>query len=262
MEIGGKRMKFKNFVYKHWIGCWMILSVLFAVVIHVLFCLETSNKYLVARWDAGDILAYASTVALGLLAMWQNKKQQEENDKAQSRLENISNRANELNMINKIVEFESNRIQSLKVAMDEFTNACNPQTVGLAMAKEGIENIPSMLGFVELEKVVDNAFVNVGRYMRADTSLQYNDNHPLNKAFANLYICTKNNISDFRGNKIDINDQRKIEALAETLAHFRDVFLQEREDYLEKQEKKLKKVLFDDLSLKEIQAMYGEQKDN
>lgn len=66
-------MKFKNFVYKHWIGCWMIFSVLFAVVIHVLFCLETSNKYLVARWGAGDILAYASTVALGLLAMWQNK---------------------------------------------------------------------------------------------------------------------------------------------------------------------------------------------
>lgn len=46
----------------------------FAVVIHVLFCLETSNKYLVARWSAGNILAYASTVALGLLAMWQNKK--------------------------------------------------------------------------------------------------------------------------------------------------------------------------------------------
>lgn len=240
----------------------MILSVLFAVVIHVLFCLETSNKYLVARWGAGDILAYASTVALGLLAMWQNKKQQEENDKAQNRLENISIRANELNIINKIVEFESNRVQSLKVAMDEFTNACNPQAVGLAMAKEGIENIPSMLGLAELEKVVDNSFVNVGRYMRVDTALQYNDNHPLNKAFANLYVCTKNNISDLRSNKIDMNDQRKIEALAETLAHFRDEFLQERENYLEEQEKKLKKVLFDDLSLKEIQAMYGEQKDS
>ena len=110
-------MKFKNLVYKHWIGCWVILSILFAVVIHVLFCLETSNKYLVARWGAGDILAYTSTVALGLLAMWQNKKQQDENDKAQNRLENISIRANELNMINKIVEFEFNRIQSLKVAI-------------------------------------------------------------------------------------------------------------------------------------------------
>lgn len=255
-------MKFKNFIYKHWIGCWMILSVLFAVVIHILFCLETSNKYLVARWGAGDILAYASTVALGLLAMWQNKKQQEENDKAQNRLENISIRANELNMINKIVEFESNRIQSLKVAMDELTNACDPQAVGLAIAKEGIDNIPSLLGLAELEKVVDNSFVNVGRYMRQDTELQYNDSNPLNQAYANLYLCAKNYISDLRDNKIDINDQRKMGAMSGTLAHFRDEFLKERENYLTEQEKKLKKVLFEDLSLKEIQAMYGEQKDN
>ena len=247
-------MKFKNFVYKHWIECWMILSILFAVVIHVLFCLETSNRYLVARWGAGDILAYASTVALGLLAMWQNKKQQEENEKAQNRLENISIRANELNTIN--------RVQLLKAAMDEFTNACNPQTVGLAIAKEGIENIPSLIGLAELEKVVDNSFVNVGRYMRMDSELQYNDKNPLNQAYANLYICAKNNISDLRSNKIDINDQRKMGAMADTLAHFRDEFLKERENYLVEQEKKLKKVLFDGLSLKEIQAMYGKQKDN
>lgn len=255
-------MKFKNLVYKHWIGCWVILSILFAVVIHVLFCLETSNKYLVAHWGAGDILAYTSTVALGLLAMWQNKKQQDENDKAQNRLENISIRANELNMINKIVEFEFNRIQSLKVAMDEFSNACDPQTVGLAMAKEGIVNIPSMTGLTELEKVVDNSFINVGRYMRMDTAIQYNDKHPLNKAFATLYICAKNNISDLRSNKININEQQRVEAMWETLAHFRDEFLEERENYLEEQEKKLKKVLFNDLSLKEIQAMYGEQNGN
>lgn len=255
-------MKFKDFVYKHWIGCWMILSILFAIVIHILFCLETSNKYLIARWGAGDILAYASTVALGLLAMWQNKKQQEENDKAQNRLENISIRANELNMINKIVEFETNRVQQLKAAMDEFTNACDPQTVGLAIAKEGIENIPSLIGLAELEKVVDNSFVNVGRYMRMDSELQYNDKNPLNQAYANLYICAKNNISDLRSNNIDINDQRKMGAMADTLAHFRDEFLKERENYLVEQEKKLKKVLFDDLSLKEIQTMYGKQKNN
>lgn len=204
-------MKFKNFVYKHWIECWMILSILFTVVIHVLFCLETSNRYLVARWGAGDILAYASTVALGLLAMWQNKKQQEENEKAQNRLENISIRANKLNMINKMVEFETNRVQLLKAAMDEFTNACNPQTVGLAI------------------------------YMRMDSELQYNDKNPLNQAYANLYICAKNNISDLRSNKIDINDQRKMGVMADTLAYFRDEFLKERENYLVEQEKKLRK---------------------
>ena len=254
-------MKFNDWIYKHWIGCWIILSVFFAIVIHVLFCLETSNKYLVARWGAGDILAYASTVALGLLAMWQNKKQQEENDKAQNRLESISIRTNELNMINKIVKFETNRIQSLKAAMDEFTNACDPQAVGLAIAKEGINNIPSLTGIVELEKVVDNSFFNVGRYMRQDAELQHNDGNPLNRAYANLYSCAKKIISDLRDNKVDINNQRNIKAMFGTLANLRDEFLGEREKYLEEQEKKLKRVLFEDLSLREIQAMYGVQKD-
>ena len=91
----------KNFIYKHWIGCWVSASVLFALIIHFLFSIQAPNVFLAAKWGAGDLLAYASTVTLGFLAMWQNKKQKEENDIAQERLEKISLRANELNIVNK-----------------------------------------------------------------------------------------------------------------------------------------------------------------
>lgn len=251
-------MKFKDFIYKHWIGCWMILSILFAIVIHILFCLETSNKYLIARWGAGDILAYASTVALGLLAMWQNKKQQEENDKAQDRLESISIRTNELNVINKIVEFESNRIQSLKQVMDDYASNCNPQAVALAMAKDML-HFPSVIGLTELEKVIDELFINVGRLMRIDDVLQYHDDHPLNCAYVNLYHCAKRSINNIRDGKIDTNDHQAMEKDAKTLAHFRDEFLHEREKYLVEQEIKLKKLLFEELTLEEIRGLYNIQ---
>ena len=71
--------KFKKFVRQHWIFIWALLSVVYAAIVQLLFSLKTSNQFLVAHWGAGDILTYASTISLGLLAMWQNKKQQEEN---------------------------------------------------------------------------------------------------------------------------------------------------------------------------------------
>ena len=68
---------------KHLILTWPIASVIYAIVIHILFSISISNTWFQAKWSAGEILTYVSTVALGLLAVWQNKKFKEENDKAQ-----------------------------------------------------------------------------------------------------------------------------------------------------------------------------------
>lgn len=252
----------KSFFQKHWIGCWVLLSILFAIIIHILFCIEAPNKYLIAHWGAGDILAYASTVALGLLAMWQNKRQEEENDKAQARLENISIRANELNIINKIIEHETKRIHSLQEVLDDFANACDPQTLALAAAKEGIQNLPSKTGLTELEKIVDRSFIEIARLLREDKEIRFHDKHPFNQAYAQLYIFTKDIIADFREEKIDLNDQSSIKTKADTLAHLRDNFMQEREQYLIQQEDKLSQALFENLSLEEIRIIYNTKSDS
>lgn len=57
-----------------WIVIWAIASVIFAIVIQFLFSNPAPCDFLDAKWEAGDILSYVSTVALGLLAMWQNQK--------------------------------------------------------------------------------------------------------------------------------------------------------------------------------------------
>jgi hypothetical protein len=63
-----KRLKQNSF------GLWMVISVIFAVLIHILFSIKTPVSWLEAKWSAGDILTYASGVSLGLLAMWQNQR--------------------------------------------------------------------------------------------------------------------------------------------------------------------------------------------
>ena len=54
-------------------------------------------------------MTYASTIILGLLALWQNQRFKEENDKSQERLEKISNRTNELQIISQLIEHENER---------------------------------------------------------------------------------------------------------------------------------------------------------
>ena len=142
--------------------------------------------------------------------------------------------------------------------MDEYTSNCNPQAVALAMAKDML-HFPSVIGLTELEKVIDDLFLNVGRLMRVDATIQYHDEHPLNRTYENLYNCTKNSIKNIRDGIIDTNDHQAMEADAKTLAHFRNEFLREREKYLVEQEKKLKKLLFEELSLKEIRSLYDVQ---
>ena len=53
--------KFKKFVGQHWNFIWALLSVVYAVIVQLLFSLKTSNKFFVAHWGAGDILTYASS---------------------------------------------------------------------------------------------------------------------------------------------------------------------------------------------------------
>lgn len=57
-----------------WIIIWAIASAIFAIVIQLLFSYPAPCDFFDAKWEAGDILSYVSTVALGLLAMWQNQK--------------------------------------------------------------------------------------------------------------------------------------------------------------------------------------------
>ncbi len=68
-------MKLPNF----WIWLWAGISIIFMLCIHVAFSF-VGPEWLQAKWGAGDMLTYASTVSLGLLALWQNQRIQKIRD--------------------------------------------------------------------------------------------------------------------------------------------------------------------------------------
>lgn len=118
-------MKHKNQNGKYgWIVIWAIGSVIFAFALHCLFSMEARSDFFQAKWSAGDLLTYTSTVILGLLALWQNQRFKEENDKSQERLEEISNRTNELQIISQLIEHETERINLLRKSFQEFFEVC------------------------------------------------------------------------------------------------------------------------------------------
>ena len=119
----------KKFIKEHLIQTWIIASIVFAILIHILFVTDAPCDKLQAQWGAGDILTYASTVALGLLAVWQNQKFKEENDKAQERLEELTKQANELSIIGRMIDNKSKKLDNLRHAFSDFEAACNVGTI-------------------------------------------------------------------------------------------------------------------------------------
>jgi len=127
------KKKIAEILQSNLVTIWAVISMLFAFIIHCLFSKQAPNDWMVAKWGAGDILTYASTVALGLLALWQNQKFKEENDKVQKRLEQISVDANELNIISKLAENESQYITLLNEAFDDLFDICGLENISLVM---------------------------------------------------------------------------------------------------------------------------------
>ena len=122
-----KRKTLRKWFADHFIFVWIVSSAIFAFIIHWLFSTPAPNEWIAAKWGAGEILTFVSTVALGLLAVWQNKRFKEENDASQLRMEKLTKDANEISIVHKIIEHESNKLLRLRSKMQIFIDACNTQ---------------------------------------------------------------------------------------------------------------------------------------
>lgn len=247
--------KFKKFVRQHWIFIWALLSVVYAVIVQLLFSLKTSNKFFVAHWGAGDILTYASTISLGLLAMWQNKKQQEENDITQERMERIIIHANELSIISKMIEHEERRVNELDKLLNRFMQNCDPQAVAIAYSAD--DKIVCMTQVTELERTIDKDFFAISRLLAEDKVLKLDPDNALKVAFAKLYQTVKKDIGDIRQEKLDMCDIHVVEKMVGKLSAERDTFMKEKEEYLESIQSKLRKLLFEEIALEDARKMYN-----
>ena len=206
-----------------------------------------------AKWGAGDILTYASTVSLGLLALWQNKKINDENEKAQMRLQSLSQKANELSIVNKIIEIELNSFNRLKTAFDVFSTACDPQQITSTLIESAQPDKVTQLDVLEIllsdkmsmaEKQLDDAFYALLRELRPDLISASID--PL----VNYYETAKKLLSETHNHPLD-----KPASTLDELYDRRDEFVLWREPFLLERQRLIDVIIYGDLSLDEIKKM-------
>lgn len=250
--------KILNWIKKHIVATWAVMSVIFAVAVHVAFSVAAPTAWLVAKWSPGDILTYVGTASLGLLAVWQNNRFKEENDVSQQRLERLTVQANELTAINKIIEVESARLERLRKAFDDFSAVCDPQTLTAVYANTvSSPNVALEItaAMVAAEQKMDEAFFVLSRELRFDNNLRNNHKNPLKVALQNYYSAAKDFVE-----KVKNSPTKNYSELVSGLSEARNEFILPRERYLNYKENTLNKVIYGNLSLQEIKFLYCNEK--
>lgn len=231
---------------------WGAASILYAGIVNYLFSIQAPTTWTVAKWSAGEILTYASTVSLGLLAVWQNKRFKEENDTAQARLEQLVKQSNELSTINKIIEIEFERYNQIIEAFDLFSKKCDPQTIATTHSDNTSSLIDRISSMVKLENEIDQSFFQMARVLRIDSSLVVNDLDPLKKATVEYYFLSKKTVQKLQ-KPSETDASREIDGLI-TL---RKNYIDQRERYIHVLQDKLKRVVYGNMTLDEIKKEYS-----
>lgn len=112
-----------------WIYLLVAISVLFAIVVQWLFSKPASSEIFHAKWGAGDILTYASTVSLGLLAVWQNQRIKEESDRNQLYQNLLAAKNSDDATVTRIIDDKTQRVQRIRSEFIEFEHLCNTGTI-------------------------------------------------------------------------------------------------------------------------------------
>lgn len=243
----------KEYLEKHLFLIWIISSGLFAFIIHCLFSTAAPNEWLVAKWGAGDILTFVSTVALSLLAVWQNKKFKEENDAAQDRLENLSKKANELSVVNKIIDHESESISRLRMRTQNFIDACNTEAALVDLSDVAHQPDDFKKLFLKIKMDNRNKQIRLCAIELLSELKTYPDDEEVIKLIrliSKYSECSVKLTKEVRaGSPADNTYREKTDAEKEFVTSFSD-FISDRETLLDK-------VIFKDLTLGQIKAMYS-----
>lgn len=249
----------KKFIKEHLIQTWIVASIVFAILIHILFVTDAPCDKLQAQWGAGDILTYTSTVALGLLAVWQNQKFKEENDKAQERLEELTKQANELSIIGRMIDNKSKKLDNLRHAFSDFEAACNVGTItSLCISSTKIASAHSKLS--EHAQKLPRLCNILGTEIAGNWGVKYKDIS--SKIFKLNSLALKivdqcSGIVSAKENK-ETYDDRKITALLKEYAEAYDEFSEARDSYIMETEFLLNAISYKNITLEEIREYIKE----
>ena len=250
----------KNWIKDHLILIWVFCSVAFAFTVHCLFSKIAPCKWLEAKWSAGDILTYTSTVALGLLAVWQNKKFKEESDESQNRMEKLALKSNELSIISKIIEREDKRISRLNSLKLDFLDACKTEGISSDLSDVAIqpENFRKLYVKVKMDsRDKQISFCTIELLSELKTYPNDDNVIKLINLISNYSQCSRELIKN-------VKELKEGSVLEETYLKKKEVekdIVMAFSDYIADQENTLKKVIYGDLSLNRINELYYQNRE-
>lgn len=189
--------------------------------------------------------------------MWQNQRFKEENDKSQERLEKLTIQANELNIIDKIIENETRKLQEAQKSLDDFCDACEFSTIsGLFMQSNGND--------VMIVEKMRSHITTINRlYAQLERIIHGNHSEDAQKCFREVTKaadCAINLCYFFENWKEkDITDNKYV---TDYYKKYKSA-LWARAMFLNIQESKLNMILYKNMSLDEIRKeLNPEKKDN
>lgn len=247
----------KDGFLRHPVLVWAIISALFAALIHIAFSFPAINDFFIAKWGAGELLAYSSTVAIGLLAFWQNKRFKQENDIVQEQLQRIIKEANTITIVNRIIEIENNNLFRLCSALDSFSAACDPIEISTNFANSqsnGENTLAAISAMASQEKHIDDSFFSLSRELRLDQRDFFHPSDSFVTAFCACYEAAKNVVKKLRDDPISSDKD-----CAENLRNSMLRFISERERLLRRRKQILNKTIYGNLSIEEIKKLYYEE---
>lgn len=134
----------------------VLLSIAFPLVVQILFNIPSPCRFLSPNWSAGEILTYAGTVFLGVIAIWQNERLKKANDASQERLAIIATNANKLSCMAKVIEYELEKKRKLEMSIEAFQDACSSQNLIGFINGENDINLSLLL---QIERSLDEAYL-------------------------------------------------------------------------------------------------------
>lgn len=231
-----------------------LISAGLPMIVHI--CSPNINSEITADGLLGYIIQVISTlgtILLAFVAVWQNQKLQDESEKSQGRMEQIAIEANRISFIEKIAEREQCNYTNLRNAMDEFSEACNLQGMITTLYELESNSIESLAAIAGLTQRIDDSFFVLCRESRIKPDLLKMDQNLLNKAVVAYYRFDK----EFLNKHQNHSSLQELKLWTEKFEKIREEFYSEREKYLIEQETKLNKLLYGNMPLEEIKAMYS-----
>lgn len=249
-----RKCNIRKWIEEHMILSWGISSIVFAFITHCFFSEPAQNEWFEAKWGAGDILTYVSTISLGLLAVWQNKKFKEESDESQERMEKLAAQANEQTVVNKVIEHESAKISQLKLKSRNFIDSCNSENAHLDIVD--VANQPDDFKKIYVKIKMDNRCYQVrywGTELLQELELYNNDEKAveLSNLISEYSKATLAVLKEIRTISIQDSTYLQKKELEKQIVPY--IF-----SFISSKERLLNRVMYGNLSLAQIKEIYGE----